>query len=421
MKKVFSLLITLAMLISTVVVPMSASADASVWDGETIDVEWAGEGTQASPYLITSAAELAGLAKTLFDADSTTVSTEKMPIAENYVKYNSSNVATFAICFAYTGKYFKLTTDIDLGNKEWLPIGRLGMRFDGNFDGDGHVVKNVYMRKEYSAMGLFGGTGKNARIVNLGVDGVDILTDVQTGKVVDYTAGGDLTKGQNRVSGLGAIVGAMAPGGTEAKPMMESCFVKNASIKIKSKSNTTHYGMGGLFGTAGYNQGGTIYVKNCYVKDIDFAGVASVGALFGTNQGYFNQATEAVRVYMTNCYAGGEITLTSTRLNPSDNLYNFGYLYARTNSKYTKVYSVVSEYMIRDNIQGDGEQCTDKAGIVSNIATLGGWSADNEKSPINDGYQFLHGKTHGRAYGTEHLQMIAGKQQVTVRRTIRTK
>ena len=65
-----------------------------IWDG-IIDTDWEGDGTKESPYLISSAAELAGVAA----------------ISENDSKKN------------YYGKYFKQTCDIwlnDIKNySEW--------------------------------------------------------------------------------------------------------------------------------------------------------------------------------------------------------------------------------------------------------------------------------------------------------------
>ena len=384
MKKVFSLLITLAMLISTAVVPMSVSADASVWDGTALDYEWAGEGTEASPYLITSAAELAGLAKTISDAVSTTESTNKMPIS--YADYTQSD-KNRSMYFAYTDRHFKLTTDIDLGNKEWTPIGRFFMRFDGVFDGDGHVVKNVYMRNEYSAMGLFGGTGSNARIVDLGVDGVDISADVTD--ATDYDAN-ESTKGVNGVWGMGGLVGAMCPGGTADTPMLEGCFAKDVKIKITNKTTVNSRGTGGLFGYVEFTASSEFYVKNCYVINADLDTTAYAGALFGANKGVFNKAT---KVKLINCYAGGELKLTSMITNDtdsSDNLYNFGYISGRSSCEYTNSYVATEEYTkLEIGSTPYDEQYTDKAGIITAMSTLDGWSADNAVSPVNEGYPVL--------------------------------
>ena len=82
----------------------------------------------------------------------------------------------------YSGKYIKLTADIDLNNEEWEPIG--GPQFwknvfKGNFDGDGHTVSNLKVVKtaDGSYAGFFGhlegGSIRNLTIHNADVSGVD--------------------------------------------------------------------------------------------------------------------------------------------------------------------------------------------------------------------------------------------------------
>lgn len=134
MKHARNLLLMVAMLLCSV----SVSAQ-TYWDG-TADKSWAGSGTAADPYLITSAEELAGLAERVND---------------------KSNKQDFA------GEYFKLTQDLYLTDfaqpdttawLEWIPIGRWTDKqegayvhhmdtcyFRGHFDGGNHTIHNVYM------------------------------------------------------------------------------------------------------------------------------------------------------------------------------------------------------------------------------------------------------------------------------------
>ena len=154
MKKVFSLLITLAMIISTMAVPVSASDDATAWDGTTIDTEWEGTGTETDPYLISSAAELAGLSEKVWNAVDNKTNTVDATMTGNVVASKTWQVAGNSVYNVYKDTYFKLTADIDLDEKEWQPIGRSGARFSGKFDGDGHVIKNVSINKPYIGIGL---------------------------------------------------------------------------------------------------------------------------------------------------------------------------------------------------------------------------------------------------------------------------
>ena len=90
----------------------------------------------------------------------------------------------------YAGKTVKLTSDIDLANVEWTPIGSATADhgFMGNFDGNGFVIKNLQMTAltpdadGYVYAGLFGVTeGTDAQnqnsIKNLVIENVNIQTE----------------------------------------------------------------------------------------------------------------------------------------------------------------------------------------------------------------------------------------------------
>ena len=122
------------------------------------DTEWEGEGTSANPYLISTTAELYGLAQ----------------------QVNKDNVPQ-----TYEGKYFKLTSDITI-NKEadqgkasawgedgkeplfaWEPIGKNTVttgdtfrNFKGNFNGNDKCISGVYVKTNVArrGVGLFGVT-----------------------------------------------------------------------------------------------------------------------------------------------------------------------------------------------------------------------------------------------------------------------
>lgn len=128
MKKLTTLFLLALMLFAAI--PLAAQ---TYWDG-TADKNFPGEGTEASPYLISTPEQLAGL------AERTNVDKED-----------------------FAGKYIRLTADIYLTNyndpdtenwKEWHPIAHEWWAigggetdygyFRGHFDGDGHTVYNLY-------------------------------------------------------------------------------------------------------------------------------------------------------------------------------------------------------------------------------------------------------------------------------------
>ena len=96
-----------------------------VWNGESADGFAGGAGTVDNPYKISTGAELAWLAAQV-------------------------NAGT-----SYSGKYFKLTSDIRLNTDDvptsgdslnsWKPIGDKSNHFQGTFDGDGHTISGLYI------------------------------------------------------------------------------------------------------------------------------------------------------------------------------------------------------------------------------------------------------------------------------------
>jgi hypothetical protein len=131
---------------------LSANGQTDVWDGT--HTPWTnGNGTQASPYLIETAEQLAHLAYTV----------------NNGIGAGSGRIVG-------TDTYWKLTTDIDLNGSpslRWVTIGYERSAsdyyfFGGNFDGNGKTISNLFATG-YGYMGLFGyidgGSIKNVGIV----------------------------------------------------------------------------------------------------------------------------------------------------------------------------------------------------------------------------------------------------------------
>ena len=115
-----------------------------------------GDGSKANPFIIKTDLQLAKLAREVTNGTSSTM---------------------------YSGKYFLLSSDIDLGKGIWMPIGTLKKStagyFGGTFDGDGKTIRNmkIYWTTnggEEASWGLFSrlnGTKDNfATVTNLMID-----------------------------------------------------------------------------------------------------------------------------------------------------------------------------------------------------------------------------------------------------------
>lgn len=105
---------------------------------------------------------------------------------------------------AYSGVYFELTADIDLGGKdgrEWTPISYGGYDkidnrlkttdFAGIFDGKGHTISNLKIGENGASKhaGLFGyssGTIRNLYLDNVNIDswnGIGAICDNNSGTI----------------------------------------------------------------------------------------------------------------------------------------------------------------------------------------------------------------------------------------------
>ena len=96
---------------------------------------------------------------------------------------------------SFSGKTITLTSDIDLANIAWTPIGQTGAKqFAGSLDGNGKTIYNLYINNtantsEYGAAGLFGWveqhSGSNS-IKNLTIDGVKIASHRYSGAIAGW-------------------------------------------------------------------------------------------------------------------------------------------------------------------------------------------------------------------------------------------
>ncbi len=318
MKKLISIFATIAILASMFVAPVvkaeNTALDIDVWDGTTLDKEFAHDSDGA--YLITSAAELAGLADLIFyAADATGIKNTDVIYGD---KATGENSATGKELYnAYTGATFKLTKDIDLNNNEWLPIGRRAVRFNATFDGQNHIVNNVKIGNDGTDtnnkpkvpmyVGFFGATGYAANIKNLGVVGVDIKYKNTSNNMLDESLTTQNLGGSNgRVRAAGGFIGAIGGGS------VENCFARNVSI-INYKTDANGGPIGGFIGLANSiekhdnnaadaaNKNNKTSIKNSYVQNVTLIGASGNKAGFLCYTGDNNQAR--CQVTIENCYA----------------------------------------------------------------------------------------------------------------------
>ena len=158
----------------------------------------------------------------------------------------------------YAGKYFKLTTDIDLANEIWEPIGSLNGdhgSFKGVFDGDGHTISNLNVQKGEKGLGFFSYTSDNAEIKNLTFANVTVKstapTATSTGSYVGGVVGNGYasTKISNvHLTGTIDIEGYGYVGGIVGHGYVK---VSNSSVECEGTISGNMWCVGGIVGYAG--------------------------------------------------------------------------------------------------------------------------------------------------------------------------
>lgn len=240
----------------------------SVWDGKREAIV-NGSGTENDPYLIENAQQLAWLVYL---------------INWDYSRWTE-------------GKYFLLTTDIDLNgsvDNQWIPIGAgpsadSHKYFDGVFDGDFHEITGLYIDNENpindnnsmwvsSYAGFFTELGNNAVIKNLYLEG-----SITSGRNVAGFAGSSKGVFEYCVSNVDVVSTSTTypSAGIAAYGNPTVRFSANLG-NIKGKNV-----VGGIIGLNGT-------VENCYnVGDIE--GMEAVGGIAGRS------------IKIKNCYNVGAI------------------------------------------------------------------------------------------------------------------
>ena len=222
--------------------PHAKTEDNSYDAGKTVSVEknksltlyavwspiWAGSGTEAAPYEIPDVGKLTAL--------------------QTQVNENG---------FSYTGKWFRLTNNIDLNNDLWTPIGIDALHsFGGSLDGGGKTISGLKVETDRQWAGLFGSVR--------GTYGVPMTMRDLTLKngSVKFTSSG--------TSCSGGLVAAV-----EGETVLELRNVVAENLTVS----------GGIFGSGGLLGRGRVAMTNCHNRGGSVTG-GYAGGLAG--MGYSN-------------------------------------------------------------------------------------------------------------------------------------
>ena len=179
----------------------------------------------------------------------------------------------------------------------WQPIGdSLFNAFRGEFEGNGFTIYNLKIaRNGVSGIGLFGYTGSETKITNVGLLSVDIIGNSGVGGLVGHN-GGTITNsyavgsilGDRYAGGLvgynlnGTITNSYAVSSVSANRNVGGLVGRNGGTIMNSYATGSVSGVVWVGGLAGYNANSTII--NSYASS-SVSGDRVVGGLVGRNRG----------------------------------------------------------------------------------------------------------------------------------------
>ena len=286
-KRILGIALAICMMIFCVPMGVFAESAADVWDG-TADTSWYTSAPDASEYHISTAEQLAGLAQ-LVNADPGTTN--------------------------FAGKTFYLDNDLDLSGHEWISIGTvLGgdypeYSFCGVFDGQGHVISNLYSHESYIEgadeshnllrNALFGSV-YNGEVKNLGVANAEIWIDPKDNsaagkgilvdwmgksKITNCWTSGSIYSGTKIEKNIGGIVGITVQGCTISGCYSTATLTGNFtnSEGYYTEPNPADWPCDTIGGIVGARFDGNLTVTDCWFdgKIVVNSLQAAVGGIVG--------------------------------------------------------------------------------------------------------------------------------------------
>ncbi len=195
-----------------------------------------GNGTKASPYIISNAEQLLSIAS---------------------VVENTSEAL-----------YFELACNIDLAGAEWTPIGTASAPFNGGFNGNGYTVSNLKITKVHKYSGFFG-VVKEADICKLSIENMNISFDSTSTSII--YAGllfGRAYKGEKDNNTTSTFSEISVSG---------SIDVEHSSTIASTVSSAY---VGGIAGEIKTEKKGNYIIKNC-ISLADITVVSTTGNAYG--------------------------------------------------------------------------------------------------------------------------------------------
>lgn len=298
MKRVSKVLMSIFILFAVIftndtIIEKVEAADTTydIWDGQ-VDIDWYDSSNIKDSYDILNAKQLAGLAQLVNSGED------------------------------FNGVVINLTTNIDLNNIEWTPIGGSNQLEGVTFNGNGYMVKNLKVTNKFSS-GLFGWI-VDCQLNNLSVEG-EIITRsgyagmlaadvINTNVYQCYTSGSITMYGTDYNEygdAVGGVIGQYYNEDENVNGYIKEC---GSSVTINAVTPGQYAGVIGWAST--YNDSSTYEISDCY-----FSGVLSIsdpssatngigGIILSVGADFGHADLPSGNYIVKNCYVSGTVENT---------------------------------------------------------------------------------------------------------------
>lgn len=312
------------------------SLNLSVKDENITFAEFEGAGTNASPYLIYSEADLRRLSE-LTNGDEAS---------------------------SWVSKTYRQEQDITLSDDNFTPIAQT-VGFTGTYNGQDKIISNLHIAVTANLVhniGLFGTIKNPGRIIRVVVDGASLSTTQENnfvGVLVGLAQGGTIdrchVKNSTNTNTKNPAKGLILGGTTTAATTVKDCSVSKSSVSI---SNVAGNCVGGIVGRAGAN----ITITGCVVgSGCKISGGYNLGGILGAS------LNAKLNVTIDKCVSYADITANHTT-----NVSNIG--------------------GIVGSVSNNNENTNAQNVVISNCAYIGGTITSKYTSNGNVGVGGILGK-----------------------------
>lgn len=243
----------------------------------TYDTAWDGEGTESDPYLISSEKELAGL---------------------SYRVKNGEN---------FSGIYFSQTTNLDMDNHYFTPIGgNDGVNFSGHYNGGSYTITGLFTESSCQYAGLFG-RASGAELSNIAVIADSYIRGTENvGGIVGYITDSTIYNCVNTATVYSNGSSNVDIGGIIGRGVHSNISACLNNGQVSSTNVSAYINVGGIIGEI---TGGNFY--GCYNSaniSTTYSNVPSFTT--GGVAGYVNSSESNPTVF-NRCYNVGNISSSS--------------------------------------------------------------------------------------------------------------